>query len=135
MQRDYAASLSGAVFFVGLAILFTTGMWWPGIMFVIGASGLARGVGGEFRWQHLQGPIWLIGLGFVFWGGHFNLPLMFVLIAFSMFGNVFFMRRLNAEHYKRKRKHDELFDDMDEKPKHDGRFVIVGEDGELTEDI
>ena len=37
-RSDQAA---GGVFLIGLALLFMTGYWWPGILFVIGAGILA----------------------------------------------------------------------------------------------
>lgn len=38
-QADQAAT---GVFLIGLAVLFMTGFWWPGMLFVIGFSSMAR---------------------------------------------------------------------------------------------
>ena len=45
VSKARADQVSGGVFLIGLALLFMTGYWWPGILFVIGASTMARGVG------------------------------------------------------------------------------------------
>ena len=38
-----ASELSGGVFLIGLGVLFVTGYWFPGILFVIGATSLVQG--------------------------------------------------------------------------------------------
>lgn len=83
MNRTNADQLSGGVFFIGLALLFLTGWWWPGIMFVIGATALAQAMAEGRRWYAAQGALWAIGIGIVFFFG-FSLPLLFLLIGAGM---------------------------------------------------
>ena len=67
MQMEEKASQAGTgVFFVGLGILFFTNWWWPGIMFVIAASILARAMAAGEPWTSATGALWLIGIGVVF---------------------------------------------------------------------
>lgn len=67
MDREEKASQAGTgVFFVGLGLLFFTGWWWPGIMFVIAASILAQTVAKGERWSTATGALWLIAIGVVF---------------------------------------------------------------------
>ena len=67
MQQEAKASQVGTgVFFIGLGLLFFTGWWWPGIMFVIAASILARTMTAGERWSSATGALWLIGIGVVF---------------------------------------------------------------------
>ncbi len=67
MHKEEKASQVGiGVFFVGLGLLFFTGWWWPGIMFVIAASILARTMAAGERWASATGALWLIGIGVVF---------------------------------------------------------------------
>ncbi|MYE27813.1 MAG: hypothetical protein F4X87_11505 [Chloroflexi bacterium] len=67
MQRNEKASQVGTgVFFVGLGLLFFTGWWWPGIMFVIAASMLAGTIAAGESWTSATGALWLIGIGVVF---------------------------------------------------------------------
>ncbi len=67
MQRNEKASQVGTgVFFVGLGLLFFTGWWWPGIMFVIAASMLAGTIAAGESWTAATGALWLIGIGVVF---------------------------------------------------------------------
>ena len=81
--REYENQVSGGIFLVGLALLFLTGYWWPGIMFVIGASAIARGVAAGQPWYTVQGGIWAIGIGIIFALG-FSLPLLLIVIGLSM---------------------------------------------------
>ena len=67
MQNEEKASQVGTgVFFVGLGLLFFTGWWWPGIMFVIAASMLAGTLAAGENWTSATGALWLIGIGVVF---------------------------------------------------------------------
>ncbi|HEX2623176.1 MAG TPA: hypothetical protein VHL11_23610 [Phototrophicaceae bacterium] len=89
LSRDQANQFSGGIFMIGLALLFLTNYWWPGIMFVIGASTIAQGMVRGRSWYSMQGALWTIGIGLVFAFG-FNLPLLFLLIGGSMvFGSIF----------------------------------------------
>ena len=63
---DRAAKVGAGVFFIGLGLLFFTGWWWPGIMFVIAASMLANAMAAGERWQSASGALWLIGIGILF---------------------------------------------------------------------
>lgn len=76
----------GGIFLIGLALLFMTGYWWPGLLFVIGASNIARGMAEGREWYNVSGGIGLIGLGIVFAIG-FNLPLILLMIGLAtLFG-------------------------------------------------
>jgi hypothetical protein len=46
------SGIAGGIFLIGLGILIMTGLWWPGIMFVIG---LAIGADRAFRGKYIQG--------------------------------------------------------------------------------
>ena len=83
LPKERVDQLAGGVFFVGLGVLFLTGYWWPGILFVIAATSLARGMAEGRAWYSVQGALWMIGIGLVFaWG--FSLPLLLILIGLSM---------------------------------------------------
>ena len=60
------SQIGTGVFFVGLGLLFLTGWWWPGIMFVIAASMLVSAQAAGERLQDQTGAWWLIGIGVVF---------------------------------------------------------------------
>ena len=80
MERN--EQLSGGVFLIGLAMLFMTGYWWPGILFVIGAAALAKGLNSDEpgeRW----GGLGMIGLGVVFAFG-FRWELLLIFAGVSM---------------------------------------------------
>lgn len=61
-----ADQVSGGVFLIGLALLFLTGWWWPGVMFVVGASIIARTMAEGKPWQSATGAFWVIGIGILF---------------------------------------------------------------------
>ena len=63
---EKATQVATGIFFVGLGLLFLTGWWWPGIMFVMAASILARAVAAGERLQDARGAWWLIGIGVIF---------------------------------------------------------------------
>ena len=87
-SKSYADRVSGAVFLIGLGLLFTSvgnvvGGFFPGILFVIGASVLARGMADGQPLSSASGGLWMIGLGLVFlWG--FSLPLLLIIIGLTM---------------------------------------------------
>lgn len=115
--KSYADRVSGAVFLIGLGLLFTplgglVGGFWPGILFVLGASSLARGMAEGLPWYNVSGGLWLIGLGLVFLSG-FSLPLLLILVGLTMlFGYSFKPDAFGG----RKAKRDDFSDD---KLKHD----------------
>ena len=120
-SKSYADRVSGAVFLIGLGLMFTplaniVGGFWPGILFVLGASAIARGVAEGQPWYNVSGGLWLIGLGIVFLIG-FSLPLLLILIGLTMlFGYSFKPDAFGG----RKAKHDDVYD---EKPKNDDTIV------------
>ena len=63
---EKASQVATGVFLIGLGLLFLTGWWWPGIMFVTAASILARAVAAGERLQDASGAWWLIGIGVIF---------------------------------------------------------------------
>ena len=54
------------VFLIGLAILFITGFWWPGIMFVIGIAMIARAVNEGRPWNDDRNALIVLGFGVAF---------------------------------------------------------------------
>ena len=133
VSKQRADQISGGVFLIGLALLFMTGFWWPGIMFVIGASVMARGIAEGQDWYNVPGGLWMIGLGLVFLFG-FSLPMILILIGVSMlFGQ-------NWRHHARRRRDHEA---VEEKAKHDEKakrdtYFLEDDDGaepETVEDL
>lgn len=54
------------VFLIGLAILFITGFWWPGILYVIGIAMLVRTVNEGSDWRNDRNALTMLGIGVVF---------------------------------------------------------------------
>ena len=65
-SKERADQISGGVFMIGLALLFITHFWWPGIMFVIGATIIARTMAEGKDWTQATPAFWVIGIGVVF---------------------------------------------------------------------
>ncbi len=82
LTSEQAGAITSAVWLVGLGILITTGYWWPGILFLIGAGSIAQGFVEGRGWYSFQGSLWLIGIGFLFLF-HFTILALFILIAIS----------------------------------------------------
>lgn len=78
--------LTGGVWLIGLAVLFMTGWWWPGILVLIGLSsllsGMARAQSPQARLGALQGAVWMIGIAVIAAFGWWW-PGMLVLIGLS----------------------------------------------------
>ena len=81
--KQRSNEISTGVFLIGLAIVFLTGYWFPGILFVIGISSIAQALGEGKTWYAAQGGLWAIGVGMVFAFG-FSLPLLLIIIGVSM---------------------------------------------------
>lgn len=84
VSKQRADQIAGGVFLVGLGLLFTDVIdFWPGILFVIGASNIARGMAEGRAWYNVSGGVWMIGLGLVFLL-NFSWPVILILIGLSM---------------------------------------------------
>lgn len=61
--------MTGGIWLIGLALLFMTGRWWPGILVLIGVSslisGLAHAQGSAARLGAIQGAAWMIGIAVI----------------------------------------------------------------------
>ena len=65
-KKQQAGQVGGGVMLIGLGLLFLTGWWWPGIMFVVAASILARTMVEGKPMSSAIGAFWLIGIGIIF---------------------------------------------------------------------
>ncbi|MFO7321039.1 MAG: hypothetical protein DIU68_004875 [Chloroflexota bacterium] len=54
------------VFLIGLAVLFLSSYWWPGIMFVIGLAMIARTVSEGREWNSDRNALIVLGIGVLF---------------------------------------------------------------------
>jgi hypothetical protein len=68
MERPNAGNdqTFAGVFLIGLALLFITGYWWPGILFVIGIAMVVRTVRDGGQWQDDRSAVGLLAIGAVF---------------------------------------------------------------------
>jgi hypothetical protein len=128
--------IAGGVFLIGLGLLFATGAWWPGILYVLGASAITQGVVERGNRSAIIGGLWMIGIGMLF-GFGFSLPLLLVgigavLILSALTQQGVFTNMLNPRHEFRPD------GDMSEKIKNDADFpikrknddLIINEEGE-----
>ncbi len=96
-----------------------SGFWWPGILFLLGAVNIARGMAEGRTWQSMQGGLWLIGIGLFFMIG-FNWAILLILVGVSMLVGGFYRPYAagccdddDAFHsQKRKRKNDDYEGDI-----------------------
>jgi hypothetical protein len=118
MSKQNSGQVSGAVFIIGLGIIFLFDFIdvWPGIMFVIGASIIARVMAEGKPWTAATGAFWVIGIGLVFWlGDNLNFgissawPLILILIGVGML-------------YRRNERRE---DDLDDWPEAGKRKVVT----------
>ncbi|MCU0495911.1 MAG: hypothetical protein MUF87_01015 [Anaerolineae bacterium] len=71
--------LSAGVFVIGLALLSLTGWWWPGILFLFGATAFTYTLAERRRWYEAQWALCFIGIGIIFWSGP-SLPLILIIL-------------------------------------------------------
>lgn len=83
LTNERAGQITGGVWMIGLGILFFTGMWWPGIMFLFGASAIVGGLVEGRGWYAFQGGLWSIAIG-VWALFQFHIAVLFVAIGASM---------------------------------------------------
>jgi hypothetical protein len=83
LQKEQAHAITGAVWLFGLAALFYTGRWWPGVLFLLGASSIVEGLIQGQGWYALQGGAWMIGIGTWALVG-FQLWFLFVVLGVSV---------------------------------------------------
>lgn len=133
-----AEQVGGGVFLIGLALLFMGQIaFWPGILYVIGASSLARAVVERSVWSALSGLVWLFGLAFLFTTGLWW-PGILILIGLSMvFGTMGMYDKHRRVHRREAWSDEDAFEKRknDEKRKNedlvlDGRerFYIVDDE-------
>lgn len=118
-MKTNADRVSGAVFLIGLGLLFTplssiVGGFFPGILFVIGASAIAKGVAEGQEWHAVSGGLGMIGLGLFFLLG-FNIGLLLILLGLAaLFGYSY-----KPEWFGREPRHEDDDEFISEKRKHD----------------
>ncbi len=83
LDRERAGQIVGGVWLIGLGLLFYTHAWWPGILFVIGASAIVEGLVKGRGWYAFQGGFWAIAIG-VWALYNFHLAVLFVGLGASM---------------------------------------------------
>lgn len=101
---------SGTVFFIGLAVLFASGWWWPGLLAIMALTAM---VGAYERGKPLltSGHIFLLGLAVAFaLGGQFFLPIILVAIGLSQLPH-FQRKRAQKREQKAKRKAEKTYRD------------------------
>ena len=61
MTDKRAGEIFGGTFLIGLALLFITGWWWPGILYVIGIALMVRAVAQGKSWTEERGGLVVFG--------------------------------------------------------------------------
>ncbi len=82
MDKKRRDMMTGGIFLIGLAALGISGMWWPGILVVLGVTSIASGLLEGRAWKTAGGGFWLIGLALIF---YFSWP-WWMLIALAGVG-------------------------------------------------
>lgn len=65
-EKQNADRIGGGVFLIGLGIIAIFNYWWPGIMFVIGAMLITKGLMSGQRLENLTGAFVVIAIGAIF---------------------------------------------------------------------
>ena len=105
-------SYSSAVFFIGLAVLFVSGWWWPGMLAIIALTSM---VSAYERGKPLfnSGHLFMLGLALAFTlGGHLFLPMILIAIGLSQLPQFKRARAKQRDQEKRKEKAKPDADDV-----------------------
>ena len=132
VDKKRADQISGGVFLIGLALIAMLDFWWPGIMFVIGASAMARGVAEGQDWYNVPGGLWMIGIGLVFLF-NFSWPMILILVGVSMLFGQSWHRQ--SQRGQQSQPEAELISDPPEKAKHDTYIVEDDDDVASVEEL
>ena len=90
MTRTRGDEISGAVFLIGLGCLFYLGFW-PGILFLVGAVMIVRGLANRRSLETFQAAAWVIGVGI--WALlEWSVGGLFIMIGVGMLISVVFRR-------------------------------------------
>ncbi|MEP7291406.1 MAG: hypothetical protein ABI835_06460 [Chloroflexota bacterium] len=66
MTEKRTNEIFGGTFLIGIAILFVTHWWWPGIMFVIGIAMIVRAVAQGRNWMDERSGQVVLAIGVFF---------------------------------------------------------------------
>ncbi len=66
MSEKRAGEIFGGTFLIGLAVIFLTGWWWPGILYVAGVSMIVRTVASGKAWTEERGGLAVLAIGVLF---------------------------------------------------------------------
>lgn len=66
MSEKRAGEIFSGTFLIGLAALFLSGWWWPGILYVAGIAMLVRTVAQGKPWTEERGGLAALGIGVLF---------------------------------------------------------------------
>jgi O-antigen ligase len=82
LVHRYAGVVYPAIWLIGLGILFaTTNNWWPGVIFLAGASAMVYGLtGSPGSYRSLQAGLLAVGIG-VWVLLHYSLASLFVVLG------------------------------------------------------
>ncbi len=77
---ERANAVTGGIWLIGLGVLFATGYWWPGILFLVGVTAMVEGSARGSGWQSMHGGLWLLLIAC--WAMmRFNLTVFFVALG------------------------------------------------------
>ncbi len=83
LSEERTCQITGGVWLIGIGVLFATGWWWPGIMFVIGIATIVQGLMERRGWDSFQPGIWSLLIGV--WAYYrFNVPMALVALGLGM---------------------------------------------------
>lgn len=66
MSKDRSDQIFGGVMLIGIAILFLTNWFWPGILYVVGAAIIIRSVAEGKSWMDNKGALVVLAIAIIF---------------------------------------------------------------------
>jgi hypothetical protein len=95
MSKDRSDQIFGGVMLIGIAILFLTNWFWPGILYVVGAAIIIKSVAEGKNWADNKGALVVLAVALIFtfdrlvdvFSGNFLPILLIALGLYMLFGN------------------------------------------------
>jgi hypothetical protein len=79
-NAERANAVTGGIWLIGLGVLFATGDWLPGILFLAGVTSIVEGSARGAGWQSIHGGLGLLAFACWAWMG-FDFTVLFVALG------------------------------------------------------
>jgi hypothetical protein len=88
LQPNQANAVTGGIWLIGMGILFATGLWWPGMLVLVGLTAIVQQWANGRGWYGLHAGFWMIMVA-VWALFRFNIAIFFVGLGIYVIATAF----------------------------------------------